>query len=120
MQICQALKKKNVVIYSGPRLSATLTFGPPPAEKLSLEYGDLACTVELVASLEEAVDHIHKYGSSHTEVIVTEDEEAADKFLAAVDSACVFHNVSSRQEIFCFLCIFFSFRLQIWVFGFFN
>jgi delta-1-pyrroline-5-carboxylate synthetase len=85
-----------VTIYSGPRLAAALTFGPPPAAKLSLEYGDLACTVELVASLEAAVDHIHKYGSSHTEVIVTEDEGAAERFLAAVDSACVFHNVSSR------------------------
>jgi delta-1-pyrroline-5-carboxylate synthetase len=56
----------------------------------------MACTVELVAGLEEAVEHIHKYGSSHTEVIVTEDAAAADRFLAAVDSACVFHNVSSR------------------------
>jgi delta-1-pyrroline-5-carboxylate synthetase len=96
VQICQSLKQKGVAIYSGPRLSAALTFGPPAAEKLSLEYGDLACTVELVAGLEEAVEHIHKYGSSHTEVIVTEDAAAADRFLAAVDSACVFHNVSSR------------------------
>merc|ERR1719266_2845094 len=46
--------------------------------------------------MEEAIGHIHQYGSSHTEVIVTEDQAAADRFLAAVDSACVFHNVSSR------------------------
>ena len=66
------------------------------AEKLSIEYGDLACTVEIVSSLEEAVNHIHKYGSGHTEVIVTECEDTADKFLGMVDSACVFHNASSR------------------------
>ncbi len=54
-----------------------------------------------MAGLEEAVEHIHKYGSSHTEVIVTEDAAAADRFLAAVDSACVFHNVSSRWGKFC-------------------
>merc|ERR1719334_2131254 len=61
-RVCQALKKANVEIFSGPRLSETLTFGPPKAEKLSLEYGKLACTVEIVSRMEEAVDHIHKYG----------------------------------------------------------
>jgi len=95
-QVCQALKKANVAIFSGPRLSQTLTFGPPKAEKLSLEYGDLACTVEIVSCLDEAVEHIHRYGSGHTEVIVTECKEKAERFLKIVDSACVFHNASSR------------------------
>jgi len=95
-KVCKALKAAGVEIFSGPRLSQTLTFGPPEAAKLAFEYGGLACTVEVVGSMEEAVDHIHKYGSSHTDVIVTEDKETAEKFLGAVDSACVFHNTSSR------------------------
>jgi len=95
-QVCQALKKADVKIYSGPRLSTNLTFGPPKAEKLSFEYGDLACTIEIVKDVEEAIEHVHKYGSGHTEVIVTEDQEVADRFLRDVDSACVFHNASSR------------------------
>ena len=60
LQICKALKRANVEIYSGPKLSEQLTFGPPRAEKLAKEYGGLACTVEIVPSMEAAVDHIHR------------------------------------------------------------
>ncbi|CAH2047432.1 unnamed protein product, partial [Iphiclides podalirius] len=94
--ICNMLKKEGVKIHAGPRLSNHLTFGPPPARSMRHEYGALECCVELVKDMEDAVEHIHKFGSSHTDVIVTENDAAAKKFLAVVDSACVFHNVSSR------------------------
>ena len=57
---------------------------------------DLILAVKLVDDLEAATDHIRSYGSRHTEVILTEDAQAADRFLAAVDSAGVYHNCSSR------------------------
>jgi glutamate-5-semialdehyde dehydrogenase len=60
------------------------------------EYGDLVLAVRVVPSIDEAIDHIHTYGSSHTETIVTEDLSAAEKFLAQVDAAGVFHNASTR------------------------
>jgi len=60
------------------------------------EYGDLRLSVRTVASLDEAIRHIHHYGSGHTDVIVTADPAAAARFLAEVDSASVFHNASSR------------------------
>eukprot|EP00091_Calanus_sinicus_P001162 TRINITY_DN1111_c0_g1_i2.p1 TRINITY_DN1111_c0_g1~~TRINITY_DN1111_c0_g1_i2.p1 ORF type:complete len:380 (-),score=95.99 TRINITY_DN1111_c0_g1_i2:85-1224(-) len=95
-KVCGALKKAGVAIFSGPRLSEHLTFGPPKAEKMSFEYGGLACIVEIVSDMEEAINHIHKFGSGHTDVIVTENRDTAEKFLSSVDSACVFHNASSR------------------------
>jgi delta-1-pyrroline-5-carboxylate synthetase len=96
-QVCDALTEAGVTLYAGPRLKAadselvSLT-----ASTLSCEYGELACAVELVDDLDEAVTHIHAYGSSHTDVIVTEDTATAESFLEQVDSACVFHNASSR------------------------
>jgi len=60
------------------------------------EYGALECCVEIVKDLDEAINHIHRFGSSHTDVIVTENYETAHRFQSQVDSACVFHNASSR------------------------
>jgi glutamate-5-semialdehyde dehydrogenase len=60
------------------------------------EYLDLILSIRVVDSLEEAVDHIEQYGSHHTDTIVTADEEAARRFLAAVDSATVLWNASTR------------------------
>ena len=52
--------------------------------------------MKVVASLKEATDHIQKYGSRHTESIVTNDRETAETFLRSIDSAGVFHNCSTR------------------------
>lgn len=95
-QLCTSLRKQGVTIYSGPRLRSLLTFSPPPASTMSKEYSSLECTVEIVDSVHDAINHINTYGSSHTDCIVTEDEETAKKFLSGVDSACVFHNCSTR------------------------
>ncbi|XP_054733396.1 delta-1-pyrroline-5-carboxylate synthase [Anastrepha obliqua] len=94
--VCRMLKREGVKIYSGPRLSQKLTFGPPAAKSLKHEYGALECCIEIVKDIDEAIEHIHTYGSGHTDVIVTENDSAAQQFLTSVDSACVFHNASSR------------------------
>ena len=62
----------------------------------STEYLDLILAVKLVDDLDEACAHIRRYGSRHTDVIVTADEAAAARFLAVVDSSGVYHNCSSR------------------------
>ena len=60
------------------------------------EYGDLILSVKMVDGLDAAITHIHRFGSSHTEAIVTEDAAAAERFLKEVDAAGVFHNASTR------------------------
>jgi glutamate-5-semialdehyde dehydrogenase len=60
------------------------------------EYSDLILSVKVVETMEEALAHIARYGSRHTDAICTTDPAAADHFLAAVDSAGVFLNCSTR------------------------
>ncbi|XP_035002272.1 delta-1-pyrroline-5-carboxylate synthase isoform X1 [Hippoglossus stenolepis] len=95
-QIIDMLRTERVKIHAGPRFASYLTFSPSEAKSLRTEYGDLECCMEVVDSMPDAVDHIHKYGSSHTDVIITENEETAEQFLHQLDSACVFWNASSR------------------------
>ena len=69
---------------------------PASEEDWSTEYLDAIVAVKLVDGLDEAVEHIARYGSQHTEAIVTDDQNAAERFLARVDSAIVLHNASTQ------------------------
>jgi hypothetical protein len=62
----------------------------------STEYCDLILSIKIVNSLEEAIEHINRFGSHHTDSIITEDKATFEKFFAAVDSAGVFLNASTR------------------------
>uniref|UniRef100_I3MAQ3 Delta-1-pyrroline-5-carboxylate synthase n=1 Tax=Ictidomys tridecemlineatus TaxID=43179 RepID=I3MAQ3_ICTTR len=95
-QIIDMLRVEQVKIHAGPKFASYLTFSPSEVKSLRTEYGDLELCIEVVDSVQEAIDHIHKYGSSHTDVIVTENENTAEFFLQHVDSACVFWNASTR------------------------
>jgi len=65
-------------------------------EDWATEYGDLILSVKVVDGVNQAIAHVHEYGSGHTEAIVTEDLQAAEKFLKEVDAAGVYHNASTR------------------------
>ena len=60
------------------------------------EYLDMIISLKVVADVEEAIDHINRYGSHHTDSILTRDDSAADRFLQMVDSAGVYRNCSTR------------------------
>ena len=61
-----------------------------------MEYLDAIVAMRVVGGIDEAMAHIARYGSQHTDAIVTEDKAAAERFLAEVDSAIVLHNASTQ------------------------
>ena len=65
-------------------------------EDYGKEYLDLILSVKTVSSLEEAIAHINKYNTGHSDAILTEDQAHAEEFLRRVDSACVYVNASTR------------------------
>ncbi|GAB5357439.1 hypothetical protein AAMO2058_000374800 [Amorphochlora amoebiformis] len=99
VSILDSLKEAGVVVNVGKRLAnmgLTEVQGLATTNNYHVEYGCLECTVEVVDDVKDAVSHIQANGSEHTEVVITQDEKIADFFSKAVDSACVFHNSSSR------------------------
>jgi glutamate-5-semialdehyde dehydrogenase len=69
---------------------------PATAEDWSTEYLDAIIAVKVVDGVDEAIAHVERYGSHHTDAIVTADTAAAERFLARVDSAIVLHNASTQ------------------------
>jgi glutamate-5-semialdehyde dehydrogenase len=93
------LKAAGVEIRGCPKTIALLTNEgviPATEQDWATEYSDLILSIKIVASLEEAIDHINRYGSRHTEAIVTEDAGAAAQFMNEVDAAGVYQNASTR------------------------
>ncbi|XP_002124794.2 delta-1-pyrroline-5-carboxylate synthase-like [Ciona intestinalis] len=95
-QINDVLQAENVKVHLGPKIASRLLFSPSIASSLRHEYSGLECCIEIVDSVDEAVAHIKKFGSSHTDAIITNNVDTAEYFLSNVDSACVFHNLSTR------------------------
>ncbi len=69
---------------------------PASDEDWATEYLDAIIAAKVVDGLDGAIAHIERYGSHHTDSIVTEDKQAAEKFLNEVDSAIVLHNASTQ------------------------
>ena len=93
------LKEAKVEIRGDSKTIALLPkdgIVPATEEDWATEYSDLILSVKIVADLEEAIEHVNRYGSRHTDAIVTEDADAARRFLDEVDAAGVFHNASTR------------------------
>ncbi len=101
-EMAAALKKAGVELHCDESALALLVTDkslkllPAVEEDWGKEFLALIAAVKVVDSLDEALEHIEKYGSGHSEAIVTEDYESAMRFLNEVDAACVYVNASTR------------------------
>ena len=91
-----AIQAKNVRLLGDETVQAIIPVEPATEVDWATEYLDYTLSIRVVDDLDAAIGHINHYGSGHTDCIVTEDIEAAQTFMTRVDSAGVYHNVSTR------------------------
>jgi glutamate-5-semialdehyde dehydrogenase len=96
-RVAAALRLHHVELRGCPETRLLVPDAKPATEEdFGAEFLDLILSIKVVAGLEEAVAHINRYGSGHTDAIVTHDLDAARRFTSAVDSAAVVVNASTR------------------------
>ena len=95
LALLKTLVNNGVQIYSNEKDSAW-DFISGPVEDFHTEYGDKKLSVKRVRDMLEAISHINRYGSHHTDGIVSADDSEAQIFMDLVDSAGVYHNASTR------------------------
>lgn len=92
----ESIEGNGWVLKGCERTQAIIACEPATEDDWRTEYGDLTLSIKVLDSLEQAIEHINTYGSHHTDVILSQDSAAIDRFMASVDSASVFANASSR------------------------
>lgn len=92
----EAFKEKSVEVRGTDEIRKVIDCEEATEEDFKTEYLDLIISVKTVNDIDEAINHINKYGSHHTDCIITEDNKAAEKFMQYVDSAGVYQNCSTR------------------------
>lgn len=96
--IAKRLAAKDTVIRGDGEVMAILGAAATPAtdEDWGREYLDYIMAAHVVGSIDEAIEYVYRYSTGHSECIVTDDPEAAELYLTAVDAAAVYHNASTR------------------------
>ena len=91
-----ALDEKGVLIKGDEAVRKIIPCEPATEEDWRTEYLDAILSVRIVSSVDEAIDHINRYGSHHTDAIMTQDQKSAMRFVSRVDSAGTYVNCSTR------------------------
>ena len=87
---------KNVQIYGDEKTRKNIDCLEATEKNYATEYDDYICNIKVVDDIEEAIEHIYNYSTKHSESIITENKETAKYFMESLDSACVYHNASTR------------------------
>ncbi|WP_028243687.1 glutamate-5-semialdehyde dehydrogenase [Pseudobutyrivibrio ruminis] len=96
-KLTKALKEHGVKIFADEKAKSLMEGAEPATEQdFATEYLDYIISVKTVSSVEEAIEHINKYNTGHSESIITKDDVNAAKFLDGIDAACVYVNASTR------------------------
>lgn len=95
-ELNKVFKEKMVEVRGTKEVKDIIDCNDATEEDFATEYLDLIISIKNVNDIDEAIDHINKYGSHHTDCIVTKDAAAAEKFMNLVDSAGVYWNCSTR------------------------
>jgi glutamate-5-semialdehyde dehydrogenase len=94
--LTEGLGDQKLEIRGDAKTAQIIPCKPAADEDFGTEFADRILAVKIVSSTKEAIDHINRYSSAHTDAILTEDSEEAAMFFALVDSASVMHNCSTR------------------------
>ena len=95
-KLAEKLKEKQVEIRGDEKTAQVIDCVPVTEEDYGTEYLDYIVSVKTVNSVEEAIAHINRYNTKHSEAIITENMQNAETFLNGVDAACVYVNASTR------------------------
>jgi glutamate-5-semialdehyde dehydrogenase len=95
--LAEAFRAANVELRGCAKTRELISTAKPAGdEEYATEYNDYILNIKVVADLDEALTHIRRFGTMHSECIVTETQAHADRFLQEVDAAAVYHNASTR------------------------
>ena len=96
-KIVAMLKEKGVTIYGDDKVqSLSSQVKPATEDNWATEYNDYIVNFKVVASIDDAIDHINTFGTKHSEMILTEDPTQAEQFMNLVDASTVYVNASTR------------------------
>lgn len=95
-RLARALKERGVEIRGDEGVQEVIDCRPAAEEDYGTEYLDLIISMKTAATVEEAIAHINRYSTRHSESIITENRETGEKFLREIDAACVYLNASTR------------------------
>lgn len=94
--LAKSLEEAGVELRGDEKACAVYPMGKATEEDFYTEYNDYILTVGVVADVDAAIAHINQHGTKHSEAIITENAENAERFLRSIDAAAVYHNASTR------------------------